>query len=165
MEDAFLTTDRLVLRPHRSGDAAFMMDLNSDPEVVRYTGDTALSSVEAATVIIRSLERQFTERRLGRLAVAHRESGELLGWCGLRWFESEGGVDLGFRFRQSAWGKGYATEASRACLAWADAEPGIDYIFARAHPDNWRSCRVLEKLGFQRRDDIDEEGFMLFEWG
>ena len=142
-----------------------MMDLNSDPDVVRYTGDTALSSLEEATEIIKSLVEQFAARQLGRLVVIHRETGELLGWCGLKWHESEGGADLGFRFRQSAWGHGYATEASRACLEWAKARNNPEYIFASAHLDNVRSCRVLEKVGFKPMDVVDDEGFTRFERG
>jgi len=163
MEDAFLVTERLYLRPHRPDDVPFMMRLNADPEVIRYTGEGALESTEQAEAIIEALQKQFQSRQLGRLVVCERQTGEPLGWCGLKWYEEEGGVDLGYRFLRSAWGKGYATEASKACLRWAATQKGLDYIFAHAFEANIASCRVLEKVGFQRSGKADEQGILRFE--
>ena len=155
-------TPRLMMRPHRPDDVDFMIALNADPEVVRYTGDVAFTERSEAEAVVASLEQQYRERRLGRFVVLDRHTGERLGWCGLRWFEQEGGADLGFRFFRAVWGRGYATEAGRAYLDYG-AALGVPRIFANAIPSNIGSVRVLEKLGFRRTGTFDADGFERFE--
>jgi len=157
-----ITTSRLLLRPHEESDVSFMVALNSDPEVVRYTGDVAFVGPSEAAAIIASLRRQFTERQLGRLVVINRADGERLGWCGLKWHEDEKGVDLGFRFFRAQWGKGYATEAGAACLRWLTDTTDIRDVFAHAMPENIGSVRVLEKLGFAAAGALLDDGFQRF---
>jgi len=158
-----ITTSRLLLRPHEVSDAPFMVALNADPEVVRYTGDVAFVGPSEADEIIASLRRQFAERQLGRLVVIDRADGERLGWCGLKWHEDEQGVDLGFRFFRAQWGKGYATEAGAACLRWLTDNTDIRNVFAHAMPENIGSVRVLQKLGFSTTGPLLEDGFQRFE--
>ena len=158
-----ITTSRLLLRPHEEADVPFMVALNADPEVVRYTGDVAFIDTAEAAAIIASLRRQFAERRLGRLVVIERASGERLGWCGLKWHEDEQGVDLGFRFFRAQWGKGYATESGAACLRWLADNTAIRKVFAHAMPENIGSVRVLQKLGFVAVGPLLDDGFQRFE--
>ncbi|MFK7927061.1 MAG: GNAT family N-acetyltransferase [Myxococcota bacterium] len=163
MVDAVLTTSRLWLRPLELSDAAFLVRLNADPLVVRFTGDVPFATLEHAEVVVRELHVQWRDRGLGRLGVVERRSERLIGWCGLKWHESEEAVDLGFRFLRSVWGQGFATEAGAACLARAQ-ERGLR-VFARADLRNAASVRVLEKLAFhQDISGIDAEGFARFHW-
>src|SRR4051812_19914071 len=104
-----LVTARLGLRPHRPGDAPFMVELNSDPEVVRYTGNGPFATLAEAEEVVASLERQWREERLGRLLAVELATGKPVGWCGLK--RLPGDVDLGYRLLRSAWGRGLATEA------------------------------------------------------
>ncbi len=161
---ALLLTPRFVMRPHEFDDVDFMMALNSDYDVVRYTGDEQGITAEEARVVIASLREQFAARRIGRFVVLDRVTGERYGWCGLKWHEAEQGVDLGFRFFKAVWGQGFATETSIACLAWGRSL-GIRRIFAHAHPHNIGSCRVLGKLGFRLTGVTDDEGFSEFHFG
>ena len=158
-----LLTPRLALRPHDSSDVDFMVRLNADPEVVRYTGDEGVTPAQARAIVA-ALQRQYAERRIGRFVTLDRFTGERLGWCGLRWWDEEGAVDLGYRFHRRHWGRGYATESSIACLAWG-RHLGFRRVFAYAHPDNPASGRVLVKLGFRATGEIDEEGFARFHFG
>ncbi len=148
--DAVLSTERLELRPHRLSDVSFMMDLNSDPEVVRYTGDAAFAREGEAREVVERLARQFEAFRMGRFVALDRRSGEKLGWCGLRWHEDLEVADLGYRFFRKHWGKGYASEAAGACVRYAFGELGLPRLIAHAMLENAASVRVLEKLGFRR---------------
>jgi [ribosomal protein S5]-alanine N-acetyltransferase len=145
-----LLTERLVLRPHEESDVEFMVVLNADPEVNRFTPDGPLE-VEAAMKIVLSLQRQFRERRMGRFVVLLKESGEPLGWCGLKPTAVEQRADLGYRFAQRWWGQGFATEAARACVRYGFDELSLERLTAEADVGNVRSVRVLEKLGFRLR--------------
>ncbi|WP_437522079.1 GNAT family N-acetyltransferase [Sorangium sp. So ce726] len=149
-DDALLLTERLSLRPHRLSDVLFMMELNSDPEVVRYTGDTAFACEDEARAVVARLARQFEDFRMGRFIVSDRKTGEKLGWCGLRWHDDLEVTDLGYRFFRKHWGKGYATEAAAACIRYAVEELRLSRLVAHAMLENVASVRVLEKLGFLR---------------
>jgi ribosomal-protein-alanine N-acetyltransferase len=153
--DSFLLTERLILAPHDESDLDFMVALNSDPEVNRFTGGGPLDSTQAL-LIVHALQRQLGERHMARLVVLDRRGGERLGWCGLKWVEQEEVADLGYRFFQKWWGRGFATEASRACLRYGFEDLGLTRIIADADRRNARSTRVLEKLGFARRGQNGE---------
>ncbi len=148
--DFVLRTRRFGLRPHRLEDVPFMVSLNSDPEVVRYTGDVPFERDEQAEQVIRSLMRQYEERKMGRFVVVDLETGERVGWCGLRWFPEERFVDLGYRLFRAHWGRGIATETGQACLDYGFGALGLERIVAYADADNVASVRVLGKLGFSR---------------
>ena len=149
MKDLALRTARLRLRFHDETDVSFMMALNADPEVVRYTGNVALRDEDEAREIIARLAHQ-SEHGLGRMVVLDSATGERLGWCGLKLLEETREVDLGYRFFRHHWGKGYATEASWACLRYGFEVLGLERIVASVVPANVASVRVLEKLGFKR---------------
>ncbi|MEW5847527.1 MAG: GNAT family N-acetyltransferase [Myxococcota bacterium] len=162
-DDFLLRTPRLLLRPHRPDDAPFMVELNADPEVVRYTGDTAFGRLAEAEEVIALLMRQYAERRMGRFMVVERESGQRLGFCGLKLLP-DGEVDLGYRLLRSAWGQGLATEASRACLDYGFGELELRRIVADVMPQNSASLRVVAKLGFTLEGPRHEDGMDLLRF-
>ena len=141
-----ISTTRLVLREFAPEDAECFFHLNADPEVMKYTGDQPFDSVEAARSFISEYDA-YRKTGYGRWTVVLKETNEPIGWCGLRWHEDLGYVDLGFRIAQEHWNKGYASEAGRASLDWAK-ENGIDRVAGRCMTENAASIRVLEKLGF-----------------
>jgi RimJ/RimL family protein N-acetyltransferase len=118
MEQFFLQTSRFTLRPFVEADVSFLMELNSDPEVMRYTGEAPFSSVEDAKKRIAILRSEFLERKMGRFVVTESKSGEKLGWCGLKWLDDLQVVDLGYRFFRRHWGKGIASETAPVCLSY-----------------------------------------------
>ena len=144
-EEAILTTDRLWLRQILPSDAPVMFALNSDPVVLRYTGDVSFPSVEYTREFIENYSA-YRVYGFGRWAVLRRADNEMLGWCGLKQ-HPDGRVDLGYRFFQRFWGRGYATEASRACVDWGFREAGLLRIEGRVDAANIGSVRVLEKVG------------------
>ncbi len=75
------------------------------------------------------------------------KDGTFLGWCGLKYFPETDEVDLGYRFMKKYWGKGYATESSRACLNYGFHELKLKRIMAKAMPENKDSLKVMQKLG------------------
>jgi len=107
------------------------------------------------------LDQAASERELARLiehqerhgfsfwAVMDRESGLLAGECGLYLLEGRGPeVELGYSFGTRWWGQGYAVEAARAALDEAFGPLGLERVLAITRPENQRSQRVLERLGF-----------------
>jgi ribosomal-protein-alanine N-acetyltransferase len=153
-----LETPRLLLRKKVLEDAPFFLELNSDPEVTKYTGDAAFKNIEEAENIVRYVISQYEKNGYGRWLVSLKETGEPLGWCGLKYHDYSGDTDLGYRFMKQHWGKGYATEAGSACLDYGFKQLGLKRIIGRADVNNLASIEVLKKLGmtFFREDHLNE---------
>lgn len=162
-----LETPRLILRPGTLADAPNLVILNSDPEVVRYTGDSALQNIlEAESIVKERLIPQFNQYKMGRFS-AFLKDGTFIGWCGLKYFPETDEVDLGYRFMKKYWGQGYATESSKACLKYGFETLGLKRIVARAMPENVNSIKVMQKLGMTFRgyhhDPTDPHPFVFFD--
>lgn len=161
MPGIFLETERLLLRPFLLTDAAEAFRLNADPAVMLYLPkDEVFASVESARFFLANYIAGMETAPFARHAVVRKEDGAWLGWCGLKALD-DGNVDLGFRFHQEHWGKGYATESGKAWLAYGFEERGLRRIIGNAAEGNRGSQRALEKLGFQRvpHEDHEEDGF------
>ncbi len=159
-----LETERLLLRPLGPEDAEDMFALNSDPEVMKYTGDEPFADLEAARSFLAEYPKgQYQTYKVGRMAVQLKETGEVMGWCGLKYHADTGETDLGYRLMRKYWGKGYATEASLAHLEHALHTMGLKRVIARAMQNNHASIRVMEKCGFTferyTKECEDADGF------
>ncbi|PKL80142.1 MAG: N-acetyltransferase [Ignavibacteriae bacterium HGW-Ignavibacteriae-4] len=150
-----LQTPRLMLREFTLSDAEEIYELNSDEEVLRYTGDVAFGSVENAREFL-SNYNDYKKNGYGRWAVIEKESNTFLGWCGLK-YHDEGFTDIGFRFHRKYWRNGYATESANSVLKYGFNTLGLTEIIGRASQDNIASITVLEKTGmkFWKIDSCD----------
>lgn len=147
----FLETDRLILRRFTADDADNLVELDGDPGVMRYiTGGRGTSRTEIETdVLPRFLWYYERFAGYGFWAAIERSSGEFLGWFHFRPPPECGPdeVELGYRLRRAAWGKGYATEGSRALIEKGFRELGVRRVVASTMVVNVASRRVMEKAG------------------
>jgi RimJ/RimL family protein N-acetyltransferase len=160
-------TDRLILRLQSYEDADNLVALNSDPEVVRFTGDVSLrNTADARALLEERVFPQWQKYKMGRFAVTLKDH-TFLGWCGLKYHPETDEVDLGYRFLKKFWGKGYATESSRASLDYGFKTLKLSRIIAKAMPDNKDSIKVMQKLGMNFRghhhDPTDPHPFILYD--
>lgn len=156
-----LLTERLVLRDVSEEDAKLLFDLDSDTEVMRYIGSRPADDAVWYRERIRKVYLSQQEHPWHGVRMVHdRRSGEFLGWVFIRpatgyKFAIEIGwtlpdeVEVGYRFRRSAWGRGIATEAATVLVRIALADPATTAVVACALAGNARSLRVLEKLGLE----------------
>lgn len=147
-----LETERLILREFDIKDASNFYKLNLNPNVIRYPGEEAFSSVENAERFLANYTA-YQDYGYGRWAVIKKQTGEYLGWCGLKL--DKGKTDLGFRFFEEHWGKGYAKESAQACLDYGFQKLGLKEIIGRAMKENIASIRVLEKIVMKYDSDLD----------
>lgn len=150
--DVFLQTERLRLRRFTAADVENLVALDGDPEVMRYLTNgrpTARESVEDE--VLPSILRCYERGAAGCWAAQELAGGEFLGWFSLQ-PPPDGGtteLDLGYRLRRSAWGRGYATEGARALVRTAFDVLGAQRVFAQTMAVNFRSRRVMEKAGLR----------------
>ena len=150
-------TDRLTHREFCVDDVSTFFLLNSDPDVMRYTGEPPFHSVEDAKAAIVNYP-DFETVGYGRWACVYKETQTVIGFCGLKYLADIDEVDVGYRFFPSFWGQGLATEASLACLDFGFRVIGLQRIVAFVMPENAASIRVLEKTGMTFEAAIDYDG-------
>ena len=156
-------TERLRFRELTSADAPFAFDLNSDPLVMQYTGDPPFENQEAAESFLENYAAVYRSYKYGRWGVELKSTGELLGWCGLKFHPEEKITDVGYRFFRKNWGNGYATEAALATIQFGFSEYKLERIVAHARKENAASLRALEKCGMKiigEEKDCDGEVFV-----
>ncbi len=150
-------TERLQHRAIIIDDAEAFFALNSDPDVMHYTGEPPLQSLDEARNAILTYP-DFETVGYGRWACILKASGGFIGFCGLKYLPELDAVDLGYRFFPEYWGRGLATEACRACIEFGFETLKLDQIIGLVLPENAASIRVLEKVGMQLAGEITTEG-------
>ena len=149
----FLETERLQLRRFTADDVENLVELDSDPEVMHFiNGGRPTPREEIENEVLPAFLGHY-ERYAGYgfWAAIEKSTGEFVGWFHLR--PAHGAppdeVELGYRLRRSAWGKGYATEGSRALIQKGFAELGVRRVVASTIVVNVASHRVMEKAGLK----------------
>ena len=144
-------TEQLSLREMTESDAAFYLEMLSDPDFRTNIADRGVRTEEAALASL--CERVFTSYEVhgfGMYLVSRNSDGEPIGMAGLVKRDFLKDVDLGYAFLPRGRGQGFATEAARACVELARERYDIRRLAAITAPENTPSIRVLEKLGFRK---------------
>lgn len=152
-----LETERLIIRPITLDDVEEFYAMDSQPEVHLYLNRSPLKSNEEAKDYIKGLLQQYETHGIGRVAVIEKATNQLIGWTGFKFIEAPMNdrinfLDFGYRYRKESWGKGYATEAALACIAFYYKNLTHIPLHASTHVDNQASRKVLEKVGFKITD-------------
>jgi RimJ/RimL family protein N-acetyltransferase len=144
-----LRTARLLLRRWRETDHAPFAALNADPTVMEYFPNR-LTRAESDDLVAR-IETGFANRGYGLWALEVCATGQFVGFTGLAVPSFNAhftpAVEVGWRLARSAWGKGYATEAALASIAFGFRDAGLDEIVSFTSVANVRSRAVMERIG------------------
>lgn len=157
--DPELTTARLLMRRWRASDRRPFAALNADAKVMEHF-PSRLSAAESAELIAR-IEAHFEAHGYGLWALEVSATGEFVGLAGLMLVPFAApftpATEIGWRLRRSAWGRGYATEAARAALAFGFQRSGLDQIVSFTSVANERSRAVMARIGMtcDPADDFD----------
>ena len=154
-----IETERLLLRTFTGLDTNLVYELNADPDVTQYTHDPVKDIAHASEILEKTILPQYALFNHGRWAVHLKLSLQFLGWCGLKYRPELNEIDLGFRFKKEAWGKGYATEAAFASIKHGFERLGLKQITGRAEIENIGSWRVLEKCEMTYIGIQDVDGY------
>ncbi|WP_344877355.1 GNAT family N-acetyltransferase [Allokutzneria multivorans] len=155
----FLETERLVLRRFTESDVDNLVELDSDAEVMRYLDDAPTPRSKVENTILPSFLWYYENFPHYGFWAAQDRDGAFLGWFHFRPSEDapEGEVELGYRLRKSAWGKGYATEGSLALIELGFREADVQRVTAYTMFVNSGSRRVMEKCGLRHVRTFHEE--------
>lgn len=154
-----IETERLVLRNWRESDIEPFDRHTNTPAVMRWLG-----GVKPAGELRKIIEDRLMRWQRGRgftfWVAERREDGELLGFCGLKIADGQGSTvsgeyEIGWRFREDSWGRGYAKEAAMASLDHAFDTLGAERVVALTVIGNEDSWGLMKRLGMRRREDLD----------
>lgn len=163
--DLILETPRLLLRQILPEDAPALFELDSNPNVHRYLGTKPVTSIDQVYGYIESIRGQYVKNGIGRFAVILKESGENIGWAGIKFItEPENNrvdfYDIGYRLQEKHWRKGYALEAAKAWLDYGFNGMKIPLMIATAHTGNVGSNVILQKIGMTCTEQFVYQDFV-----
>ena len=149
-----LQTQRTYLREMDWGDLDALKLILQDPEVM-YAYAHAFSQEEVAAWMDKQLSR-YREDGFGLWAMVLKESGQMIGQCGLSWQEAARRqvLEIGYLLQKAYWGHGYATEGARACKAYAFEVLGASQVYSIIRENNLPSIRVAQRNGMTCRGRI-----------
>jgi ribosomal-protein-alanine N-acetyltransferase len=138
-------------------DVADAFAIWGDPEVMRYVGPHHEDQQRTHDALEAAMDAQSRHGCcLWRLA----SSGRCIGVCGFHVYEGPGSqapgtfwLELAYHLRRDCWGRGFATEAARACIDYGAGSLAATHIIALTAPENIASQHVLQKLGFRRQGE------------
>lgn len=155
-----LTTERLVLRQLRLGDAERMFAMRSDPEVMRHVNRPMATSIDDATALIERINTNIAANEALHWAITLKGVDSFIGLIGLwRMVKEHHYAELGYTIMREQWGRGVASEAIAAVVECGFGTLGFHRIEAITRPANNASMRALEKNGFVREGYFRENIF------
>ena len=154
-----IETERLTLKPLAIDDSVSLLEIFSDPEVMRYWNTAPWTTIQDAIDFINESNDSMRRQESLILGVYLKSTDELAGKCMLFSCDKESKrAEIGFGLSRSFWGKGYIREAGEALIRYGFNSLGLRRIEAEIDPDNQSSAKALEKLGFSR------EGLLRQRW-
>lgn len=156
------TSERLGFRNWRPEDLEEFARLNSDEQVMEHFPKT-LNQQEVEKLIAK-LSQHYAKNGFTYYAAEISETKEFIGMIGLAYQEYTSpftpAIDIGWRLKREAWGKGYATEGAKRCLNYAFDELGIEKIISVCTIDNIRSENVMKKIGMTKKGEFNHPGLV-----
>lgn len=159
----FLKTERLIIKPSVPEDFDDLYALQSDPDVMQYIGQGVRTSSEVNEWLAKAIAHH-QKHGFSFCSVFEKESNQLIGQAGLQYLaydDQQPDIEIGYRLKKQSWGKGYATELTKALIVWGFNNLSVDKLVAVINPANEKSRRVLEKAGMLY---VGEIKYFMIKW-
>ena len=151
------STERLNLRRWIYSDILPCIEMNEDNEVMKFFPKT--QTADETLAMVQRINARFEENGFGFYVVEEKSTKYFLGFTGfgIPTFESffTPCIEIGWRFKKDAWGKGYATEAAAGCLRYGFETLQFDKIVSFTSVLNTNSEKVMQRIGMIRIGEFD----------
>jgi ribosomal-protein-alanine N-acetyltransferase len=142
-----LETERLLMSPITEGDLDDVAALYADADVMRFIGLRGPLTREQTQERVAFMVDHWRKHGFGMWLLRLKDGGDFVGRCGLRYLDNSDEVELGYTLAKAHWGRGFATESSRAVVRHAFDVLKLPRLVAIADPANTASVNVMKKLG------------------
>ena len=153
----FIETKRIGLRKFTASDLDAFAALNSDPKVMQFFPSPLTK--EQSVALIDRINKHIDDNGFGLWAAELRATNEMMGFVGMQVVPYETdftpAVEIGWRLARKFWGKGYASEASIACLQYAFNKLNLDKVVSFTALSNQKSYAVMERIGMKKSGEFD----------
>ena len=154
-----LSLDNFTMRPIKTSDLEDLINIWADPEVTRFLPSQGLPiSRENTTKSLQSFVEHWQQKQYGVWAITENASSQMIGYCGLRYLNKLGQVEVLYGLAKAYWGKGIATKAAKAAVDFGFEVINLDRVIAMALPDNIASIKVIENTGLKYEKQIQMFG-------
>lgn len=149
-------SERLGFRNWMESDLKELEIMNSDAKVMEYFPKTL--TIKENEELFEKLKRHYKKHNYTYFATEILASNQFIRFIGLAYQEYEAeftpAIDIGWRLKETAWGKGYATEGAKKCLEFAFNELNLEQIIATCTCKNYKSENVMKKIGMKKIGDF-----------
>lgn len=146
-----LTTERLILRPFKKSDFEDVYEYSSNSENVKYMIWGPNNEEDTRNFINDCMQAEkITPRKQYDFAVVHKESGKVIGGCGLYLNIRFDEAMLGWILNKDYWKQGYGAELGKALIKYGFENLKLHRVYATCNAENYGSYRVMEKCGMRR---------------
>jgi len=159
-----LEAERLILDTWQASDWMAFRPIATDPEVMRYITGGVPWTDEQIWNFVDCQVNLYREQGFCRWKLLLKDSGELIGFCGVGFWRDWPDPEIGWWLARRHWGLGLATEAAQAALRDALERVGLERIISVARPENAASIRIMEKLGLDPECEFEHEGVRLVRY-
>lgn len=154
-DELMLKIDGLAMRPILVSDLDALVGIWADPEVTRFLPSRGVPiSGERTEKALTSFLEHWEKRGYGVWAIVSTSSSEMIGYCGLRYLDELGEVEVFYGLAKAYWGRGIATQAVKAAISYGFNVANLDRIIALTLPENQASRRVMEKAGLHYEKQV-----------
>ena len=161
-----ILSGRIKLIQSERKHASALFTFWSDPEVSRYMNIESFASIEEAITMIDFLNKLAEKKQANRYTIMTGVKDEIIGSCGFNYIDYDNEkAEVGYDLGKAYWGRGFASEVVTILLRYGFLELQLNRIEAKVAPENERSIRLLERLGFfyeglLRQSEKTKDGFM-----
>lgn len=144
----FIETERLIIKKPCLNNLNEAFILDSDPEVMLFMGGPR--TLQATQEWLDKNIRHYEKHGFGFGFVYEKATNIFIGRAGLLYLaydDTQPDIEIGYRLHKACWGRGYATELTKALIKWGFENLTVNKLVGIINPDNQRSRRVLEKAG------------------
>lgn len=151
---AILKIGNFTMRPIESSDLDALVEIWADPEVTRFlpSRGVAIPREKVEKALLTFVEHW--QQDYGIWAIVENASSQMIGYCGLRYLDELSEVEVLYGLGKAYWGRGIATQATKAAVSYGFDIAKLHRIIAMVLPDNLASKRVIEKAGLQYEKQI-----------
>ncbi|PIE94586.1 GNAT family N-acetyltransferase [Bacillus fungorum] len=160
-EKDVICTKRLFMRKPTIEDVDYFYNILKEEAVGKWLAKSRGMSKEEVNDYIGQLISHWEQYDFGVWLLVNRNTGKLLGHCGLRKVNETGEIEIMYLLAPEYWGNGYASEAVEASIQYAIETMNGKRIIARVKVANENSKKLLRKLGFTYTHDVDYSGRLL----